>query len=253
MLWRYIMPSLIFVTSNKGKVASMRKWVEPDIKVYRYRKAINFSEDKDHTVEQTAQDKIRQVKNEIKQPFVVQDSGFFLEAKEGYPGPHVNHVLNTMGIDGLLKLVPEDNRGCFFKDVLAFWSPTYQKRFGKDAAAIFVGKVHGHVAMKPSTSTRKEMWSALWTIFIPDGFNSTLAEMDEKEQERFAATIRSKLESNCFLQFAQWIKDHLEFMSVQGEFDFLNPEEVDLKPKRSHKTKTYPELKDIQNKIDFDN
>ncbi|MCJ7532044.1 MAG: hypothetical protein MUO64_13580 [Anaerolineales bacterium] len=232
-----------FITSNKGKVLSMRKWVEPlGIKVYKHRKKISFREMKLPSVEDVAIQKALDVSLQIKNPFVVQDSGFFLEALPGFPGPDVNHVLSTVGINGILKMVPKNRRSCYFKDVLAFWSPSlveirpYEVRIIKENGYIkyistafkeetlasniilFVSQVFGTVAKKPSEVKNSGAWSELWKIFIPLGFSSTLASMDSVERFRFSQEVRLKPEFNCFLAFANWIKSNINHLYVQSSF-----------------------------------
>ena len=212
---------IYFLTSNNGKVATMRKWVTPlGIQVKKYRKKINIPERKLPTVEEVAKYKVIDIYNIIKAPFVVQDSGFFIEALPGYPGPDVNRVLSTIGLPGLLGMVPQeiDKRGCYFEDILVFWSPT----FGDPTKpAIFKSTVHGKLAYEPSENLRPEAWSKLWTIFQPDGFESTLAAMNRDEQNRFAREVRSAPQSNCFVAFADWLKSHLHYLYTQTSFDSL--------------------------------
>lgn len=199
----------------------MRKWVEPlGIRVYKYRKKIDVPERKISLVEEVAKRKALDICDIVRKPFVVQDSGFFLEAFPGYPGPDVNRVLSTLGVEGLLAMLPQEKekRGSYFEDVLAFWSPTMSD---PRTPFIFKSRVHGTIAYKPSENKRSEAWSALWTIFVPDGFESTLAAMDEEEQIRFAKEVRSDPKSNCFVAFAKWLEFHSHFLYMQTTMEEL--------------------------------
>ena len=51
----------------------------------------------------------------------MQDSGFVIEALNGFPGPYTKYVLATIGVDGLLKLMEgQPNRRCGFAACVGF-------------------------------------------------------------------------------------------------------------------------------------
>jgi len=212
---------IYFITSNEGKLVSMRKWVEPlGIRVHKYRKRINIPERKLSSVEETAKFKAIDICATVAAPFVVQDSGFYLAAIPGFPGPDINRALSTIGIAGLLEMIAGEvgKRECYFEDVLAFWSPTLEDRL---EPVLFKSRVYGRVATQSSPNLREEAWSALWTIFIPTGFDSTLAAMSKEEQRRFADETRNSKESNSFLAFAEWIRANIHYLYLQKSLDEL--------------------------------
>jgi XTP/dITP diphosphohydrolase len=212
---------IYFITTNNGKITSMRKWVEPlGIKVIKYRKKINIPERKLSSVEEVASFKAMDICKIVEKPFVVQDSGFYLDAIPGYPGPDVNRVLSTIGISGLINLIPkeENKRNCYFEEVLVFWSPSLKDL---NKPVVFKAKIRGTLALTPTENNRKEAWSSLWTVFVPNGFNSTLATMNKEEQDRYASEVRSSPESNCFIGFAEWLKQNIHYLYVQERMDEL--------------------------------
>ena len=49
------------------------------------------------------------------------DSGLFVEALNGFPGTYTRYVEETLGEDGLLKLLDDlENRKAYFKEVIAY-------------------------------------------------------------------------------------------------------------------------------------
>lgn len=221
-------PTIIFATSNEGKIHSMKKWVKSygiKVKKLSNQKILrDFDEPQEGSIEEIALKKILYFRDSINKPFVVQDSGFFLKAKNGFPGRYVKPILEDLGLTGLLNLVPPDNRECYFRDILAFWSPTYEEvksQYKKSLkyypAEIFASEVHGRLAEQPAQIKRKEMWSELWTVFIPDGFTVTLSEMNKLENEKFQSLTRNNPDNNCFLKFANWIQSNYQFLYRQGE------------------------------------
>ena len=69
----------------------------------------------------------------------------------------------------------KSNRKCAFNECLAYHD-------GKEIH-YFYGKHPGNLSKQIQGKDRKEKWSDLWYIFKPEGFEKTLAEMDEKERE----------------------------------------------------------------------
>ena len=66
----------------------------------------------------------------------------------------------------------KENRKCAFNECLAYHD-------GKEIH-YFYGKHPGNLSKQIQGKDRKEKWSDLWYIFKPEGFDKTLAEMDEK-------------------------------------------------------------------------
>jgi XTP/dITP diphosphohydrolase len=206
---------LFFLTSNKAKVKTMRRWLSSIGKVYLRRPPINQPERKDESIERIATFKIMDNKDYIKSHFVVHDSGFYLDAIPGFPGPNVNHTLSTIGIEGILEMIPMDRRSCYFKNVLAFWSPNLEKNFPKNPIRYFTSEVRGSIAIKPTENNTNEAWSDLWRIFIPYGYNSTLAEMGKKEREAFYESQNTP-DKNTFVAFAKWLTNNISSLYVQA-------------------------------------
>lgn len=75
-------------------------------------------------------------------PVVVEDSGLFVEALKGFPGPYSNFVFRTIGNEGLLKLMEGvRNRKALFRSAVAFAVPGGEP-------ATFAGEVRGLVAQE---------------------------------------------------------------------------------------------------------
>ena len=66
--------------------------------------------------------------------------------------------------------------------------------------------IHGNVSREIKGVDRDEKWSDLWYIFKPEGFDITLAEMDELEREnrRLIDGSYSALE-----KFAEWYQENI--------------------------------------------
>lgn len=231
------MQPIAFITSNRGKVKSLKKWLKPYGLVVKAQSPLATQpERKQETIEKTALFKVLDHKAQASCPFIVQDGGFFLDAYPGFPGPYVNHILGTLGIRGILDMVPNGNRSCSFRDALAFWSPALEQLDPQNPVRLFVSEIHGSVASQPSRGRNAEAWSDLWTIFVPEGFTSTLAAMDSHELLQFEL-LQDKREHNCFVAFAEWITHHQEYLHKQKSLIDLIEEQEEamertVEPKR---------------------
>lgn len=152
------MEEIVFVTHNKGKVASAnRDCKNIKFKVFDY----EVDEPRSESLQEIAKSKVEQAYKLIKKPCIAMDSGFFIEALNGFPKTFVNFSLETIGIEGILNLMKEkENRKCSFKECLAYYDG--KEILGQD---------------------RAKSWSDLWYIFKPQNFDKTMAQMSDEERE----------------------------------------------------------------------
>ena len=77
----------------------------------------------------------------IKEPFFIEDSGLFIEALNGFPGPYSSFVFKTIGNEGIIKLMKGiKNRKAYFIAVIAYFD-------GKNVHT-FIGRVDGEISEK---------------------------------------------------------------------------------------------------------
>jgi XTP/dITP diphosphohydrolase len=99
---------------------------------------------------------------------IVEDSGLFVKALDGFPGPYSHYVFKTIGCGGVLQLMSGvTDRRAVFKCAVAFCSP------GSRPLA-FEGRAHGSI----SSSIRGSGGFGFDPIFVPEnGDGRTFAEM----------------------------------------------------------------------------
>ena len=186
---------IIFVTHNKGKVKSAEKYFK-NIKL----STIDFELDEPRSddIKEIAKSKVSQAYEMVKKPCIALDTDFRINELNGFPRAFVNFSLETIGIDGILKLMEnKNNRTCAFNECLAYHD-------GKEIH-YFYGKHPGNVSNKVKGTDRKEKWSDLWYIFMPKGFNKTLAEMNEQERENRRAIDGSY---SAMEKFSEWYQEN---------------------------------------------
>lgn len=184
------MKEIIFVTSNKGKIASAQKDLI-NIKVLPCN--AELIEPRTDDIKEIARQKVLQAYEIVKKPCISMDAGFFIKELNGFPKAYVNHALDTIGIEGMLKLMKDvHDRRCEFRTCLAYYD-------GK-TMEFFESKSPGRLAESIRGCNDEEKWSDLWYIFIPDEFDKTLAEFNEHDSEEYG----KMKDDSCITKFGKW-------------------------------------------------
>lgn len=194
------MEEIVFVTHNKGKAKSAEKYFR-NLKFSTY--DFELDEPRSEDLKEIATAKVKQAYELLKKPCIALDTGFFIDALNGFPKTFVNFSLDTIGIEGILKLMEQqENRDCRFEECLAYYD-------GKEIR-YFYGKHPGKVAYQPEGEARQEKWSDLWYIFQPNHFEKTLAQMNQQEREE-----RRKIDGSyeALKEFANWLEGEKDDLS----------------------------------------
>lgn len=191
------MKEIVFVTHNKGKIASAQKhFKDVSLKIFEY----DLDEPRSDDINYISKVKVEQAYKLVNKPCISMDSGFYIDELNGFPRAFVNHALDTIGIEGILKLMEgKENRSCRFKECLSYYD-------GKEIYQ-FEGYHEGKVAEKILGRDTSQKWSDLWYIYKPNGYEKTLAEMSDEERNN-----RKKIDSvDSMTVFANWYKNIKNF------------------------------------------
>ncbi len=157
-----------FVTSNPGKLETMRSYVSEmglNLNV-RMLKARHPEVKTDDTLETTAMEKARYCAVRYRKAVIATDVGIFVESLKGFPGVNTAFSLDRIGLSGLAKLLEgEENRKVVWRCALAYCEP-------KGRPAVFSAEREGAVADAPR-GDRGFGWDPL---FIPAGRDKTFGE-----------------------------------------------------------------------------
>ena len=187
---------IVFVTHNIGKIKSAEKYFK-NLKFATFN--YELEEPRSDDIKEIATAKVKQAYGIVKRPCIALDTDFRIAELNGFPRAFVNFSLDTIGIQGILKLMEnKDNRICEFNECLAYHD-------GKKIH-YFYGKHPGNLSTEIKGLNRKEKWSDLWYIFEPKGFNKTLAEMDKYEREN----RRIDGSYPAMEKFADWYQQNIE-------------------------------------------
>jgi len=176
-----------FVTSNKGKVREFKQILEPKIKVNHIE--MSYPEIRSEDSEEIARHSAKELSEKFKKPVVVEDSGLFIEALNGFPGTYSATVHKKIGLKGILRLMKGiKNRKCVYKSAVAYCEP------GKKPVS-FLGTENGTIA----NAIRGNFGFGHDPIFIPQGSKKTYGEMpNATERKKFRRIAVLKLK-DCLL------------------------------------------------------
>ncbi len=194
---------IIFVTSNKGKVASAQKYLE-DANITLSHYASDIDEPNVNDIDFIATHKVKEAFMKINKPCISLDAGFYIPHfpnNPNFPGAFPKReLINKMGIDGLLiEMKNVENRECYFKQCLAYFDGSELK--------LFHGYSYGNLATERRGNDLNKKWSELWEVFIPQNCTKTLAEMTDEERYN-----RKDNRTSEFVEFSQWFKSQEDVM-----------------------------------------
>ena len=187
------MEEVVFVTHNKGKIASANKMLKGvNFKVFEY----ELEEPRSDDIKYISKYKVQEAYKLVKKPCISLDCGFWIEELNGFPKAFVNFSLETIGIKGILKLMEgKENRKCKFTECLSYYNGEKVRQF--------MGEHEGTLSKEILGTETDKKWSDLWYIYKPYGYEKTLAQMSEEERE-----TRKKLKSiDAMKEFAKWYKN----------------------------------------------
>ncbi|HJJ36616.1 MAG TPA: XTP/dITP diphosphatase [Methanocorpusculum sp.] len=164
------------VTTNKGKAAEIAAFFAgiADIEAV----ALDLVEPQAETLEEISRAKAEQAYAKLQRPLIVDDTGLFIEAFNGFPGPYAAYVQKTIGNAGILSLMQDTaNRNACFTTVIAYAD--------ESGIEVFSGTVAGTIAASPR-GTAGFGYDPIFAVG-----EKTLAEMDIAEKNRVSHRARA--------------------------------------------------------------
>jgi XTP/dITP diphosphohydrolase len=170
------MVKVYFLTSNPHKVKEAKQIFSEfgiEVEPLPGRKVEIQANDLSEIVSYAAKVAAKEYKQ---RPLVLEDSGFFVHALRGFPGPYSHYVYDTIGLEGVLKLMEG------VKDRKAHFECAAACVCSDDLVEVEVGKVYGYVTREP----RGEGGFGFDPIFVPEGYDKTFAELGEEVKSKIS-------------------------------------------------------------------
>jgi len=178
-----MMKTIEFITSNEGKaieVASrfkthgyqvvQKQYDYPEIQADTHREVVEFG--LEYIID----------KYDIKNPLLIDDSGLYVQALNGFPGVYSAYVLRTIGYPGILKIMSGiQDRKAYFEACLGYKEP------GKDAILAF-GRVDGEISQEPMEGTHGFGFDPVFVPYIGIGklADVSFAQMEINEKNKYS-------------------------------------------------------------------
>lgn len=165
------MKKITYVTGNWYKIMCARSILEPlGFEVDNIK--METTEIQANNVEDVAMYSAKEASDKLKCDVLKNDTGLYVEALGGFPGPYTHYVDEKLGEDGLLKLLKGvDNRNACFIEAFAYCE------YGKDPV-VFKSITKGRIATEKSG-----IYGWGWDfIFIPDGYDKTMGNYPDEER-----------------------------------------------------------------------
>ena len=160
-----------FITSNTHKYREIQDMTSRSI----IQNPLEYPEIQADTLEAVAQYGIQYCYEKVQSPCFIEDSGLFIHALGGFPGPYSRYVFETLGLTGILRLLSESHdRSAHFQSVIAYTD-------GSDTK-LFMGRIDGMISLRE----KGEKGFGFDPIFIPEGEKRTFAVMSLQEKNLYS-------------------------------------------------------------------
>ncbi len=183
---------LVLVTQNQHKL----KELSPLFKKYNVEfetTSIKKHEIRSESIEEIARIAAKTAFETLQKPVVVDDTGFFVDALNGFPGSYAGIVLKFIGYEGILRLMDnKDDRRSRFETAVGYYD-------GQNLES-FMGTMSGSITTKPGG----EGGFGYDPIFLPEGFTKTYAELTFEEK------VRISHRTKAFEEFLRWLSSTLD-------------------------------------------
>jgi len=177
---------LILVTQNEHKL----KELTPLFKQYDVSfqtSPIEKTEVRSQSVEVIAKKAAQIAYDSLGRPVVLDDTGFYIEYLNGFPGAYAAYVLDTIGTAGILKLMEDaTDRTARFITGVGYYDSCQSKTF----EGVMTGQIGYDEAGTGGFGYDP--------IFKPEGFEKTYAELDFSEKVEISHRTRA------FKKFLEW-------------------------------------------------
>lgn len=197
---------LFFVTGNQGKIKSLEQYfascgIEVDVEPVK----LDIIEPQADTVAEVSKIKALEAYEILKAPVIVEDGGLEIEALNKFPGVYVRYILDSIGIDGILKLMEGvENRTCNFVSTATFVDKDGNvHQFDRDPG-------FGLIVEEKRTEKSEFAWSDLWYIFYKPEFEKTLSEMSKEELFDMDSVAG---DGSSLTKFVDWFKDNQDLLA----------------------------------------
>ncbi len=178
---------VLLITGNKHKAIEVRQILDdlyPGVFLVEIASDVKKLEIQSESLEEIAYVSLRSAIEHLDisswDSIWVEDSGLFIEALGGFPGPYSSYVLRKIGLEGILRLLSGvSNRRACYRAVIAY-------TLG-GSIDVESGELCGSIAYNPDGLEG----FGYDPIFIPEGYSETLARLGYRVKNRISHRARA--------------------------------------------------------------
>lgn len=182
--------NIAFITTNKHKYEEVKDILQ-DIPIELEHLDMEYEENHDDGIEAIARTASEKLAQELNRPIVLEDTGLFFEAYNGFPGALPKFIYQSIGFKGIFKLLEGESRNAYFKTVVGYCEPNKKPQ-------LFEGIMKGKITEKVHNENKDTM--PYDKIFIPDGKQATISDMTIEEKNTFSQRAKA------FKEFKEYLK-----------------------------------------------
>ncbi|HSV95157.1 MAG TPA: non-canonical purine NTP pyrophosphatase [Spirochaetia bacterium] len=183
------MENTIFLVTGNPKKVQVAKYALEKHGFNVEQLAIDTPEIQSSNTEEVAKYSVKYAAEETKKTVIKGDFGMSIDSLNGFPGPFVKFINKWFIADKFVKLFKDEtNRKAHFIDALGYCEP------GKEPVC-FVTNTYGTLLDSP----RGDNGNMVDSLFIPDGFDETIAEMTPEESLKL-------WDNDRYIQLAKYLK-----------------------------------------------
>ncbi len=182
--------SVAFITTNPHKFAEVAD-ILANYPLTLEHLNRSYPEDHDASMSEIARTSAQSLALELQRPVILEDTGLFFTAYPGFPGALPKFVFNTLGYDGIFKLLQGSDRSAYFETVAGYCEP------GQEPLT-FTGRMSGVITDQVFDLDQDAM--PYDRIFIPTGEAVTISSLTMAQKNTFSQRAQA------FRQFGEYIK-----------------------------------------------
>lgn len=175
---------MYFVTSNDNKLREAVKILNCSLDMLD----LDIQEIQSLSVEEIVEDKARRAYERVGKTVLVEDTGLYVKAWNGFPGGLIKWVMKTLGNEGLCRLVKDFERTTVVKACVGLCD-------GRNVR-VFTGEVTGIIVDEP----RGQSGFGWDPLFQPDGWSMTYAEMTAEQKNGISHRKKALIKMKEFLE-----------------------------------------------------
>lgn len=178
------MKEIVFITGNENKLREAKQILNTDI----VSEKLDLREIQDVDLENVVEEKLKHGYEILKKPVMVEDTGLFFNALNGFPGALIKMLIDRVGREGLVDILEKfDDKTAVAKCAVGFTED------GKKLK-VFIGEAKGKIV-----SSRGESGFGWDPVFQPEGYDKTFAELSAEEKNAISHRFRAFKKFKDFL------------------------------------------------------